>query len=98
MRRLLLPVAALLSLASVSALAQTAAPPGPVTAPRNPSPATAGVTTPGTQPAGRTVQDIDRKLLSQEKDRPRLPNQAPSPSQGGTSTGAVSTATHPPQP
>ena len=44
------------------------------------------------------VQDIDRKLLSQEKDRPRLPNQAPSPSQGGTSTGAVSTTSHPPQP
>ena len=38
----------------------------------------------------RTVEGIDNKLLNQEKDRPRLPGQTPSPSQtapGGSAAG-----------
>lgn len=57
------------------------------TAPRSPGGITAGAT-PANQPKmDRTVEQIDSKLLGQEKDRPRLPGQAPSPSQtepGGT--------------
>ena len=59
------------------------------TAPRNPGGITAG-TNPGNQ--GRmnsTVGQIDSKLLNQEKSRPNLPGQAPSPSQtmpGGTAS------------
>ncbi len=60
-----------------------------VTAPRNPGGITAG-TNPGNQ--GRmnsTVGQISSKLLDQEKSRPNLPGQAPSPSQtrpGGTAS------------
>lgn len=58
-------------------------------APRDPSGPSSGATT-GNQPRmDRTVQQIDSKLLNQEKDRPRLPGQTPSASQampGGTAT------------
>ncbi len=92
-----LRLAALLALAAGPAWAQTAPSTGPVaTAPRDPSTASAGLTAPSPQRTDQTVQDIDRRLLSQEKDRPRLPGQAPSPSKGGTSTGAIPNAARPP--
>ncbi len=60
-----------------------------VTAPRNPGGITAG-TNPGNQGrANDAVGQIDNKLLDQEKSRPSLPGQAPSPSQtrpGGTAS------------
>ena len=92
-----LRLAALLALAAGPAAAQTAASSGPVaTAPRTPSAGSAGLTASGPQRTDRTVQDIDRRLLSQEKDRPHLPGQAPSPSKGGTSTGALPGPARPP--
>ena len=87
-------LAASLSLGMGQAFAQTD--PAAV-APRNPSAASAGLTASTPQPANRTVDQIDRKLLSEEKDRPHLPGQAPSPSKGGTSMGVKANTTKPPQ-
>ncbi|MCQ8276848.1 hypothetical protein NFI95_00085 [Acetobacteraceae bacterium KSS8] len=55
--------------------------------PRTPGGDNAGTTTQNQHRMDATVGGIDRHLLKQEKDRPRLPGQAPSPSQtlpGGT--------------
>ncbi len=96
-----LRLAALLALAAAPAAAQTAPPSGPssggvATAPRDPSTASAGLTAPNPGRTDKTVQDIDHRLLSQEHDRPHLPGQAASPSQGGTSTGAIPNSARPP--
>ena len=56
-------------------------------APRNPGGDTAGTTTGDQGKMNSTVGQIDSKLLNQEKTRPTLPGQPPSPSQtepGGT--------------
>lgn len=103
MRRVLL--ALVLAGSALPALAQTepqiqklGQPQGPshgavAVAPRDPSGASAGTTT-GNQPRmNQTVQEVGSKLLDQEKDRPRLPGQIPSPSQtlpGGTARQAAS--------
>lgn len=50
-------------------------------APRTPGGISAGATPQNQPKMDRTVDQIDSKLLNQEKDRPRLPNQSPSPSQ-----------------
>ncbi len=92
-----LRLVALLALAAGPAAAQTTPSSGPVaTAPRNPSTASAGLTASSPQRTDHTVEGIDRRLLSQEKDRPHLPGQAPSPSKGGTSTGAIPNSARPP--
>ncbi len=57
--------------------------------PRTPGGNSAGTTQQNQGRMNATVGGIDRHLLRQEKDRPRLPNQAPSPSQtlpGGTAS------------
>ncbi len=104
MRRVVL--AALVGLAAAPAMAQVSAPPAgqpsakptePTMAPRNPSAAAAGLTATSPAHTDRTVGAIDRKLLFEEKDRPHLPGQAPSPSQGGTGTGAGPVTANPPR-
>lgn len=78
--------------------AQTASPAAPspssgsgnLVSPRNPGGVSAGAVDGSQHKMDSTVQQIDHKLLSQEKDRPRLPGQAPSPSQtmpGGVAAG-----------
>lgn len=72
------------------ALAQTAPATGNAVAPRNPGVASTGVADGDRARTAGTVDGIDRHLLQQEKDRPRLPNQAPTASQtlpGGTASG-----------
>ena len=87
-------LAALLSPGIGQAFAQT----GPVAAaPRNPSAASAGLTASTPQRTDQTVDQIDGRLLSEEKDRPRLPGQAPSPSKGGTGMRVKADTTKPPQ-
>ncbi len=57
--------------------------------PRNPGIATSQAPAAQGQ-VTNTVEGIDNKLLNQEKDRPRLPGQVPSPSQtqpGGSAAG-----------
>ena len=59
------------------------------TAPRNPGGITAGTNSGNQGRMNSTVGQIDNKLLNQEKSRPTLPGQAPSPSQaqpGGTAS------------
>ena len=59
------------------------------TAPRNPGGITAGTNSGDQGRINNTVGQIDNKLLNQEKSRPTLPGQAPSPSQaqpGGTAS------------
>lgn len=59
------------------------------TAPRNPGGITAGTNPGNQQRMNSTVGQIDSKLLNQERNRPPLPGQAPSPSQtqpGGTAS------------
>ena len=88
---LLLPAAALAHTALVqTALAQTAPPAGNAVAPRNPGLASTGIAEGDRSRTAGTVDGIDRHLLQAEKDRPRLPNQAPTASQtlpGGTASG-----------
>ena len=62
------------------------------TAPRDPGGATAGTNPASQSRMDTTVDRIDRKLLDQEKTRPNLPGQAPSPSQ--TQPGGVDPAPH----
>ena len=60
-----------------------------ITAPRNPGGITAGTSSGNQGRMNSTVGQIDNKLLNQEKSRPTLPGQAPSPSQaqpGGTAS------------
>ncbi len=59
------------------------------TAPRNPGGITAGTNPADQGRMNTTVGQISGKLLNQEKSRPNLPGQAPSPSQtlpGGTAS------------
>lgn len=59
-------------------------------APRTPGGVSAG-TTPADQPRmDRTVSQTSQKLLNEERDRPLLPGQAPTPSQGGTAARTTS--------
>lgn len=56
-------------------------------APRNPGAEAAGASPASQHKMNNTVDQIDQHLLDAEKDRPKLPGQAPSPSQtapGGT--------------
>ena len=82
----LLAIGAMPALAQTESVARSGNTP---VSPRDPGVSTAQ--TPASQ--GRidqTVQGIDQKLLNQEKDRPRIPGQVPSPSQtkpGGTAAG-----------
>ncbi len=93
---LLLPAAALVQTALVqtalvqTAWAQTAPPTGNAVAPRNPGVASTGIAEGDRARTAGTVDGIDRHLLRAERDRPRLPNQAPTASQtlpGGTASG-----------
>jgi len=92
MRRVLPGVAVLLAMGVAPALAQTqstAQSNSSVVSPRTPGGISAGATPANQGRMDQTVQGIDRKLLDQEKDRPRLPGQTPSPSQtmpGGTAS------------
>ncbi len=87
---LMLPAAALVQTALVQAAwAQTAPPTGNAVAPRNPGLASTGIAEGDRARTAGTVDGIDRHLLLAEKDRPRLPNQAPTASQtlpGGTAS------------
>ncbi len=59
------------------------------TAPRTPGSITAGTNLANQGKTNSTVGQISSKLLNQEKSRPNLPGQAPSPSQtlpGGTAS------------
>ena len=61
----------------------------PTTAPRNPGGVTAGTNPANQGRMNSTVGQISGKLLNEEKSRPNLPGQAPSPSQtmpGGTAS------------
>ena len=61
----------------------------PTIAPRNPGGVTAGTNPANQGRMNNTVGQISGKLLNEEKSRPNLPGQAPSPSQtmpGGTAS------------
>lgn len=58
-------------------------------APRNPGAAATGTLPASQHKMNDTVDRIDQNLLNEEKDRPKLPEQTPSPSQtvpGGTAS------------
>lgn len=75
---------------SAPAAVTHAAPTHGIIAPRTPGGTSAGAVQGDQGRMNATVGGIDNHLLEQEKDRPRLPGQAPSPSQtlpGGTASG-----------
>jgi hypothetical protein len=95
MRRVLPAIVVLLAMGATQAVAQTqstAQSDGSVVSPRTPGGVSAGATPANQTKMNQTVQGIGQKLLDQEKDRPRLPGQTPSPSQtmpGGTASGGT---------
>ncbi|WP_419730411.1 hypothetical protein [Lichenicola sp.] len=101
MKRALLLVAAL----AVPALAQAQTGPSgtgsgtaSMTAPRNPDGRSSGTMPRDRGRMDNTVDRIDSKLLNEEKDRPTIPGQTPSPSQtmpGGTAASSPAGAASP---